>query len=400
MEVNTKQVWQKLKYPYWFLTGWGLFWVLTFILMMTGHHKAWGVPQPSEKALTFKSLPPFEGLAQMETSPEVTQQLYQMFPEKTAKNYIGQINQAISRLTQQWQPGGDPASFLRLGDFQDSLALQQLSLGSIEGLSGQSLSDVPLSQFSLLGNQKLGQLIKIVPGLKDQSVSSVPFVQDAIQSGGYNPSKISNLPIGEVLQAYPQLGKIGLNQMNLDQYSLSAIPGIEQVPLGKFAGWQNASIASVPGLVSVPINQLGKNTGGIIGQIHWVLSEVEKPALNSISGSYQSGFSVPCTNNCAHIELGTNPLAAGKQWISGQYQKVPGGEGVLKAMFGGKEPTGRHPFGKGFKVVVWKIDESTGTVKTAWFFRICIKNLGCSPYGIGPVPGFVYQEGDWIFLGA
>lgn len=433
MKLNPKLFWTYLKLPYWFFTGWGIFWLLTFISLTIGVHKVSGLESlernpktfaldqqsdhkailigqgltnsnltTQEKPMTFNDLATYQGGTPLEVDQETIEQLYQMFPEKKAKKYINQINKELTKLNERWQSGAKPADFLTLGDFQDSMQLQNLSIGSISELSGQSLDQMTISQFSLLQKQNLGQLVKNVPGLKEQTVGSVPFIQEAMKAGGYNPNQVSNLPIGDVMETYPQLGKIGLGKGKLEEQNISEIPGIEQMSLGQMSGWQQTSISSVPGLANVPINQLGSQlTGGVVGQIHFVLSDVEKPSLNSISGSYQAGFAVPCQDKCAHIELGTNPLAAGKQWISGRedINKVDGGEGILKVVFGGREPTGRHPFGKGFKVVVWNIDESQGTVETAWFFRVCKKFLGCTPYGFGPIPGFVYKEGDWIFLG-
>ncbi|NER29859.1 MAG: hypothetical protein F6J89_20125, partial [Symploca sp. SIO1C4] len=68
--------------------------------------------------------------------------------------------------------------------------------------------------------------------------------------------------------------------------------------------------------------------------------------------------------------------------------------------------SGRHPFGEAFKVAVWDVEETTGTVDTALFFRICARNafvdLGCTPYYLGPIPWMSYREGvlDKMFLGA
>jgi hypothetical protein len=77
-----------------------------------------------------------------------------------------------------------------------------------------------------------------------------------------------------------------------------------------------------------------------------------------------------------------------------QRQKVSGGSGCLK----GKEPTGRHPFGKAFKVVVWEPTESDDTVDTKLFFRF--KTFcGKSPYVLGPFPFLKYKVNDFIYLG-
>jgi hypothetical protein len=144
---------------------------------------------------------------------------------------------------------------------------------------------------------------------------------------------------------------------------------------------------------------------GAIGQIDIVFGPAETQRQQTVSGSYTKGFQVPCEQDCSHIELTGLPELQGKQWISGQFQSVEGGEGVLAAVNGGQEPTGRHPFGEAFKVVVWDVDESNGTVSTALFFRMCQRggwftpDLGCTPYFIGPVPFLTYRETEFLLLG-
>ncbi|MGH2413208.1 MAG: hypothetical protein ACRDEA_05870, partial [Microcystaceae cyanobacterium] len=236
-------------------------------------------------------------------------------------------------------------------------------------------------------------------------LSQVPFVQDLLRKNGYNISRVMNKPIGKLAKRRI-LKQLPLNnqRLNLSQYSVDSIPGLKTAKLENFPGWGNASLSSVPGLSSVPFSQFPNVplAGGGVARIDLALAEVERPATRSISGSYQEGFNVPCSKECAHVELGDNPAVAGQQWISGKFQEVEGGFGALKRLFNGKEATGRHPFGKGFKVTIWNIDETKGTVGTAWFFRVCVHHpidLGCSPYGIGPISAFEYHENDWIFLG-
>ena len=141
---------------------------------------------------------------------------------------------------------------------------------------------------------------------------------------------------------------------------------------------------------------------GMIGTVDVVYGTAERDRRNTISGSDREGFQVPCKENCAYVELAGAPSLYGKQWISGKYQRVKGGSGVLGAVNGGKEPTGRHPFGDVFKVSIWDVDESTGTVSTALHFRICkrgLPDLGCTPYFLGPVPFLNYHEKEPIFTG-
>ena len=161
-------------------------------------------------------------------------------------------------------------------------------------------------------------------------------------------------------------------------------------------------------MASVPFDQMPNPLSftGAIGQIDIVFGPAETQRQQTVSGSYAKGFQVPCEQDCGHIELTGLPELQGKQWISGQFQSVEGGEGVLAAANGGQEPTGRHPFGEAFKVVVWDVDESSGTVSTAMFFRMCQRggwfapDLGCTPYFIGPVPFLTYRETEFLLLGS
>jgi hypothetical protein len=155
--------------------------------------------------------------------------------------------------------------------------------------------------------------------------------------------------------------------------------------------WDN-----LPGLQTLDLS--------FIGKVDIVLRDIEANRTRSISGSYQQGFNVPCLqNNCAHAEVAGIGRTTGTQWISGKVQKVTGGFGILKALNDGKEPTGRNPFGSAFKQVIWDIDEASGSMETAMFFRICktIPFVGrtCSPYFIGPVPFIEYKEKDPIIFG-
>lgn len=381
--------WQKsFLLSYFFLTGWGAFWLLTWIFLIVEQPKTWGqtVKVPNFQQLTFSNLPPAGAAGSVQIPSNLQKQL----------NYDP---------NRSWQAGQSPTEFLKLGDFQDSFKLQQLSLTQIESLSGQSLSQVSLSQLGLIKNWSLGDLVTVLPGLKTAQINQIPLVKDLLSKQGYNISKVTQQTIGNLLKKVPNLPSIPLNSVNLSNYSLNSLPGLKNIPLSHLKGWGNATIAQIPGLASVPLSLFPNAptaNGGGIGQIDLVLSQVEQPALRTISGSQQQGFNANCSSQCAHVELVGNPLVDGKQWISGKYQQVEGGFGALKSLFGGKEPTGRHPFGNGFKVAIWDVDESTDTITTAWFFRICIRSpidLGCSPYGIGPIPSFNYRSGDWVFLG-
>ncbi|MEJ1934328.1 hypothetical protein WDZ92_29375, partial [Nostoc sp. NIES-2111] len=185
------------------------------------------------------------------------------------------------------------------------------------------------------------------------------------------------------------------------------IPNIQNASINRFANWQESKIIGVPGLSTLTWDNLPGLQSldlSFVAKVDLPLRDIEANRTRSISGSYQEGFNVPCLqNNCAHMEMSGIGKTTGTQWMSGKFQKVNGGFGILKALNGGKEPTGRNPFGSSFKQVVWNIYEGSGKVETTMFFRICktIPFIGrtCSPYFIGPVPFIVYREQDPIVLG-
>jgi murein DD-endopeptidase MepM/ murein hydrolase activator NlpD len=312
-------------------------------------------------------------------------------------------------LSRTWQAGDRADTYLKLGDFQNSLYLQVFNLYTISQISGFDLSQVALSSLELSSWQTIDDLITAIPGLGNYQVEDVVPIASLLKgkilmTPEWNSNVDDVATIADILSVNPELGQLSLGELNLDEFSLADIPDLTNVPLQNFNEWGNSAIAGVPGLADVPLDQMPNplDVFGFIATIDVVYGTAESDRTNTISGSQQAGFTADCQTNCAHAELTGNASVHGKQWVSGQYQEVEGGFGVLKVVNGGKEPTGRHPFGNAFKVTVWDTDESTGSVSTALFFRVCyrgIPDLGCTPYFLGPVPFLSYHEKDPIFIG-
>ncbi len=310
-------------------------------------------------------------------------------------------------LSRQWQAGQTPDTYLKLGDIQTSLYPQVFNLYTIAQLTNLDLKKVALSAIEMATWQTLHDLVSAMPELGQYQVIAIKPIWALLNTRtagtpGFNP----NASLNNILQANPALENLNLGQLGkqLDHFAITDIPGLENTALQSLANWENSTIAGVPGLANVPLSQMPNpiNTTGVVGSVDVVYGTAESNRTNTISGSYQEGFEVVCEQNCAHIEMNGATELSGKQWISGKYQKVRGGFGVLGAINSGLEPTGRHPFGDVFKVAVWDVDESTGTVSTALFFRICKRkmiDLGCTPYFIGPIPFLNYQETALIFTG-
>ncbi|HYW18498.1 MAG TPA: hypothetical protein VE956_04145 [Nodularia sp. (in: cyanobacteria)] len=302
-----------------------------------------------------------------------------------------------------WTAGQSISEFMELGDFETpQLAIENLNLSTIASVQGINLSGLTLDDFQLTQWQTLPNLVKAVPNLGNRNVNSVIPIRDFARRFGINGSTIANL------SRYDNLSNVQLGRViNLKNYPLTSIPNIQSASINRFANWQDSRIDGVPGLSTLTWDNLpGLRTLDLsfVAKVDLPLGEIEANLKRSISGSYQDGFNVPCLqNNCAHAEMSGIGKTTGTQWMSGKFQKVNGGFGILKALNDGKEPTGRNPFGSSFKQVVWNIYEASGKVETTMFFRICktIPFIGrtCSPYFIGPVPFIEYREKDPIVLG-
>jgi hypothetical protein len=307
--------------------------------------------------------------------------------------------------TRTWQAGQSIGDFMELGDFEDAnLNIEKLTLRAISQALAIDLDGLKLDDFGVIKTQTLSDLVKAIPELANQSARNVAPIADFFRQMGIS----TNQRIGNVANYY-NLDNIPLgNEIDLSKYKLTSIPGIENSSFDEFANWQDTLISDIPGLKDLSWNNfptVPEPDLSFVGQVDLPLGDIEANRIRSISGSYQEGFNVPCDqNNCVHFEASGLGQTTGAQWISGKVQKVKGGYGILAVANGGLEPTGRHPFGKSFKQVVWDIDESSGSVNTAMFFRICktIPFVGrtCTPYFIGPVPFITYYEKDPIIFGS
>ncbi|RAM50025.1 MAG: hypothetical protein C6Y22_19765 [Hapalosiphonaceae cyanobacterium JJU2] len=305
-----------------------------------------------------------------------------------------------------WSAGQSLSEVMELGDFEATeFNIEDFTLADIADITGIKLKDLKLSDFETLEWQTLKDLAEAIPKFEDLEVGAVPPIQELVTKVTGNTAGYQT--VGEVLDNYPELGEAELGKyVKLDKYKLTSIPGIEDAQLKDFTNWQNTTIDKVPGLADVPFDQFPSvpiPDISFIGKVDLPLGSLESGRWKSISGSYQAGFNVPCEKRCGHIEVSGSETIVGAQWMSGKDQKVKGGFGILGSLNGGKEPTGRNPFGKSFKQVIWDINEADGSITTAMFFRICKRggfvDLGCSPYFIGPVPFFTYREIDSIILG-
>ena len=312
----------------------------------------------------------------------------------------------VSGLSRKWNIGDTPDRYLTLGDIDEALKPQLFTLANI--INDDDLKSFSLKNFPLLGEQTIQNLVEVIPNLEETNAAKMIPIAALLKTE--SPQTNTNITLSSLLSQNPTLGNLKLNQIDLSTYTISDIPNLDAVRLSNFKGWENALVKDIPGLNAVPLASFPlplTESGNTVARIDFIWGRAEKRRQRTVSGSDVAGFSVPCEEeNCPNIELddlensGRNIRGKfeGSSWISGKYQKVEGGWGCLKSVNGGKEPTGRLPYGSAFKVVVMEPDEKTDTVDTALFFRF--KNAcGATPYFIGPVPFFTYEVNTPIFIG-
>ena len=292
-----------------------------------------------------------------------------------------------------WEAGDLPADVFTLGDFQSSFGAQEMNLDQVSQLSGLDLEGLRIADVPFLQNKSLAEVIKAVPALEGFTLKEVPAIAEVIDFD-------LSATLGEMIGTDQFLGDLDFSKL-LGDYSVMEIPNLDLTAFSEFQDWKATALSEIPGLGDIGFGKLSQIPDIFSGvtATHDVTygpkEHTKTRTKHSITGSNVDGFSVQCVQQrgCAHIELTGAGNMHGAQWIAGGtkegQQIVNGGEGVLGVVNGGKEPTGRLPFGDTLKIVLDKTNESKGTAEFALYFRYCYRgfpDLGCTPYFLGPVP--------------
>jgi len=210
------------------------------------------------------------------------------------------------------------------------------------------------------------------------------------------------------------IGDLVLRNFELEKYTVRDIPGLGRTPIKNIEDYETAAISDVPGASDYPFSRLpsfNPNFGTGIAVIDLVFGTAEKYGDRAISGSLRETFNLAhCRElsnlkGCAHVELtGPIPFNRGKQWISGDSQRVRGGKNLLQFYGGGKEPTGRLPaYGSRLKMVLRNNDEQTDTTELYLALQFCFRDFfgveHCTPHNVLEFPIHTFKVGDFIFLG-
>lgn len=381
--------------------------------------KAVALPQPSMAAQLSIPTREYRSGSYRASVPDWRQITWGSLPPVQQPGWIEIPNNIVQQLgynpSRRWNIGQKPDDFIMLGDVSE-LRLESFNLKDISRLTSLG-SASKLSDFGLFKWQTIGDLVHAIPSLSNLDINQVKPVQDLLLANGFSIDGT----IQSVMQQYPEIQNLSFSKLDLSQYSLFSIPGLQDTTLQNFNGWQQSFINQVPGLSNVTFGQMPQpiiNQLQILGIADVVFSSAEhgNPRVDSryfVSGRIsRSNTNVPvgcqASKPCSYLELsdlaGTTGSLHGKRWASGETQQVKGGFGPLALVNNGLEPTGRLVYGSAFKVVLTAVDEAKGTADFGLYFRACARypfiGKTCTPYFIGPIPWIPASEKSLVLLKA
>jgi hypothetical protein len=289
-----------------------------------------------------------------------------------------------------WQRGDAIADVLTVGDLQGGFDVHLLTIAAIADQLGVYASKgrdggiraIPLDKFGLLNYQTLSSLVRAAPALLSLKVADSRLVKDLIAIVDPTFVATGGTTLGELIKQQPKYGEISLSYLDLANYTIGELPGIELAPIQIFSQWEDAKLTEVPLLEHLSLWTLPGKIG-VQGEIAIAtVQEADEGALEVV-------FSAPEQARSLH-------------WRVGQLQVGGLGTGDLTTVNRGLERLGAAIYNPSFKVVPHRV--SRDEIQLVAYFRTCRRSgegtaADCSPYGIGPIPFMVVKPGDAVFLG-
>ncbi|WOD37171.1 hypothetical protein [Nodosilinea sp. E11] len=293
-----------------------------------------------------------------------------------------------------WQRGDAIADVLTVGDLQGGFDVHLLTVAAIADQLGVYASKgrdggirvIPLDKFGLLNYQTLSSLIRAAPALLSLTVSDSRVVKDLIAIVDPTFVATGGTTLGELIKQQPKYGEISLSYLDLANYTIGELPGIEIAPIQNFSQWESAKLTEVPLLEHLSLWTLPGKIG-VQGEI--AIATVQEADDGAVDVVFSAPESAP-------------GQARSLRWRVGQRQVGGMGTGDLTTVNQGLERLGAAIYNPSFKVVPHRV--SRDEIQLVAYFRTCRQSgegtaADCSPYGIGPIPFMVVKPGDAVFLG-
>ena len=343
---------------------------------------------------TFNSLPVFETGGAVSSLDEET--------TATIGYEVGKV----------WEAGDAPSDVVKVGDIEDSLGAEQMSLRDIADAAGFELGDVNVSQLRFLDELTVDELLSDIGFLGDWTVEELVEKIEEEKGESQTPYAIETVfdgsgTINEQIKANPELGEMAAQDVFGD-LKVTDIPNMEYTQLGKYEGISNQTISNVEGLGDVAMAYFPNTKFSLFPMATQdvVFGPKEysgiKPTPDPVSGG-NNGTEIweyiACSGGCPHIELYQQGWE-GAQWMTKEH-RVRDGFGVLGNMVS-EAGAYRIPFGDSFALQVVSTDEAAGAAEWGLAFRVCYRgfpDLGCTAYFMEVPLGITTHEGDTVLTG-
>jgi hypothetical protein len=159
--------------------------------------------------------------------------------------------------SRSWVKGARLSDILKLGDLKGVSNLSQWSLTDVAaevGIHPDDLKSLSLDDYGLIKNQTVEDLVFAIPSLAGMKVEDVKPIYDmAGLAFGVGNTNFGEQTIGDLAASNFDFASLKMDSIELSQYDLSSIEGIENAQFGNFAGSEGAATSEIPYLEYVPM---------------------------------------------------------------------------------------------------------------------------------------------------
>ncbi|NJO93882.1 MAG: hypothetical protein HC820_05120 [Hydrococcus sp. RM1_1_31] len=150
--------------------------------------------------------------------------------------------------SRSWEAGTHLKDILMLGDLKGVSNLDEWNLAAIAQSTGADLEGLKLSDFGLLKNQTAEDLIYAVPNLENLGLEEVQPLFDLAKAGLGTSKALSlkNSSLGDLANSNFDFANLKMDNIDLSQYDLKSIEGIEDANFGDFSGSDGAMTSEIP----------------------------------------------------------------------------------------------------------------------------------------------------------
>ena len=230
--------------------------------------------------------------------------------------------------------------------------------------AGTEPEQIALDAVQLFTQQTVNDLVQAVPSLQEVAISEAPPLLELALSSFASERDLTGQTIGELLDQEDSFGQSQLSELGaakLQNYPITAIPGLSDTTLNQFQGWTQAPISSIQPLPAVPIAAVQPVWAMGVARHDTTWGPLEQFATyKPITGGDEVGYIYACDSprsgggtGCATVELGDLNGSLGALGLDGAHyvkggkaddaMQNPGGSGPLRLYNNGQGARGSTP---------------------------------------------------------